>query len=204
MYVSSSFTAFVQSSIASSSFLSYNIRHKWVNPMQRTNSTSWLQANERCEESGKISLFSVSLDRIFFPISPKHWAFVIWEKIQKLGQWHDRAMWCSCERNALKTKGLHDNNPNSVSKLIPGQEAKPKNILKKYFLEKALFVFRHKQVRHLLCGLQLIPLPRFWEQVGVSGEAASTLGHWGRKMPRGHRVGTGSTITWMAVWIVQD
>lgn len=34
---------------------------------------------------------------------------------------------CFCVRNALKTKGLPDNNPNSVSQLIPGQEDKPKN-----------------------------------------------------------------------------
>lgn len=73
-------------------------------------------------------------------------------------------MWYFCVRNALKTKGLPDNNPNSVSKLIPGQEDKLKNILKKCFLEKALLVLRHEHVRHSLCGLQLVPLSRFWEQ----------------------------------------
>lgn len=54
-------------------------------------------------------------------------------------------MWCFCVRNAFKTKGPPENNPNSVSKLIPGQEDKPKNILDKSFSEKRSFVFRHKQ-----------------------------------------------------------
>lgn len=94
---------------------------------------------------GKAHCFLCLCLGIFFQFPPNTELLFPGKNNQKLGQGHDRGMWCFCVRNALKTKCLLENNPNSVSKIIPGQEDKPKNILNKSFSGKALFVFRHKQ-----------------------------------------------------------